>query len=693
MVEIVFGKEMVGSLFQHPLNQRCSPVVCGQHVTTDTGTGIVHTAPGHGMEDYDVWMKEGHSPRSVLSPVDESGHFTKEAGKDLLGLPVLTTGTAAVLEQLSTAGALLHSSPYLHRYPYDWRTKQPIIFRATRQWFATLKELQKASQKALLEVDMVPRNSRNRLQATISSRKEWCISRQRAWGLPIPVFYNIKTDEPLLTDETMAHVQDLVRQHGSQCWWTLSVAELLPPSLRSRAAEYVKGSDTLDVWFNSGSSWHAVLADNNKTGPTQADVYCEGSDQHRGWFQSSLLTAMSMQSVAPYKKLITHGFVLDAKDRKMSKSLGNVVSPADIINGNTKTKQPAYGVDVLRYWVASSDYTSDVRIGNDVVDKVSDALRKVRNTARFLLGNLNDFNAEIDQVPYADLSSVDQYLLSQLAQVQKDVEVAYESHAFNRVPAALAYFVTNELSGLYMEVCKDRLYCDVSDSHARRCAQTVLAHALRILLQCIAPIAVHTAEDIFNHASSQLLLVKDETTPFSIFQCPWTDCPSEWTGDAALHSDWKTFKAIRDKVNILMETARREKHIGSATEVQVKLHLPQQSETLAKMLFRMQAETKFEDLFLCSFASITHGEALEEEQVASVKDKAVTYSEDVTLDIGTVRIVVCKADGHKCPRCWKVSTQVDASEDILCTRCALASGVSALSQAAPSADVLEDSVV
>ncbi|ETV79544.1 isoleucine-tRNA ligase, variant 1 [Aphanomyces astaci] len=567
-VATVWGADLVGSIFSHPLNGQDSIVLLGDHVTTDAGTGVVHTAPAHGQEDYFAWMAhhaQHHSDNTITCLVDEKGCYTAEAGADLAGLFVQTQGTAKVLEQLAQSGALVSVSEITHRFPYDWRTKKPILLRATKQWFAKLDSLHALGHQALDSVNMHPKASRRRLEATLSSRSEWCISRQRAWGVPIPVFYDKDTLEPLLNDTTISHVQKVMLERGgTDAWWTQPLATLLAPGFDP--AQYVKGTDTLDVWFDSGSSWYAVLPKD-----TVADVYLEGSDQHRGWFQSSLLTSLAVQRTAPYKNVITHGFILDERGQKMSKSLGNVLVPHDIIEGHPKKKIPAYGVDTLRYWVASTDYTSQVGIGPSTMVKISDHVRKVRNTARFLLANLNDFDPRVDAVAYDDMTSLDQYMLHLLHELQAQITDGYETFAFNKVQQALAHFIATDLSAFYMEACKDRLYCEAPTDPFRRSAQTVLDAALQTITTAIAPVVCHTAEDIRLHRLAQFTNAMVNDVPGSVFLDGWFSPKPEWH-NAEVVATWEVLRSLRLQVNRTVEQLREQGAIKTTMECNIDVH-------------------------------------------------------------------------------------------------------------------------
>ena len=400
------GSVLEGSKYAHPLYARESEVIAGgDYITTDSGTGLVHTAPGHGQEDYLTGLKYN---LPILSPVNDLGCFTEEAGPQFVGKDVLGEGNTAVIAALQEAGALIREEAYPHKYPYDWRTKKPTIFRATEQWFASVSTFREEALAAIEKVRWIPDVGKNRITAMTESRGDWCISRQRAWGVPIPVFYDKNTNAPLMTPETLAHIEAVFRKEGSDAWWQRDVAELLPEgALRAAADRYTKGTDTMDVWFDSGTSWAGVVKSREELS-YPADLYLEGSDQHRGWFQSSLLTSVASQGVAPYKTVLTHGFVLDEKGYKMSKSLGNVVDPGMIIEGGGNQKEnPAYGADTLRLWVSGVDYSDDVCLGNNIMKQVSEAYRKLRNTLRYLMGSLGDFDPERDSVPLDALPSID----------------------------------------------------------------------------------------------------------------------------------------------------------------------------------------------------------------------------------------------------------------------------------------------
>ena len=557
------GKDLEHSTYQHPLFNRESEIVIGgDYVTTESGTGLVHTAPGHGQEDFAVGQRYG---LPILSPVDAKGNFTKEA-EQFAGLNVLGEGNGAVVEALAKAGSLLKEEPYNHKYPYDWRTKKPTIFRATEQWFASVKGFREEALTAIASVNWIPAQGENRITPMVADRSDWCISRQRSWGVPIPVFYHQETGEVLLNQETITHVQAIIAEKGSDAWWELSVAELLPEKYRSKCESYRKGTDTMDVWFDSGSSWAAVSNQRDEL-RYPADIYLEGSDQHRGWFQSSLLTSVATNNCAPYKTVLTHGFTLDDQGRKMSKSLGNVIDPKIVIEGGkNKQADPPYGADILRLWVSSVDYSSDVPLSKNILKQLSDVYRKIRNTSRFLLGNLHDFDPAEHAVAYEDLPALDQYMLHRITEVFAEITEAFESYQFFRFFQTVQNFCVVDLSNFYLDIAKDRLYISYPDSPRRRSCQTVLAVALENLAVAIAPVLCHLAEDIWQHLPYQ--------TPYqSVFESGWVKLEEQWK-NPELATSWNTLRTIRTEVNKVLEQAREQKMIGSSLEAKVLLYVP-----------------------------------------------------------------------------------------------------------------------
>lgn len=484
------GSQLEGTCYMNPINQELTapcPFLPADHVSDEEGTGLVHTAPAHGYDDYCVGLKHN---LSLSCLVNEEGRYTREAGEQLEGRFVLDNGNQCILESLRETGALVREAPYTHRYPYDWRSKMPVIIRATEQWFASVKSLkEKATSAVINEVTMYPPSSKKRLLPMLDGREDWCISRQRVWGVPLPVFYHRHTGEPLIMEEIISHVRDLVLKHGTDCWWDLPVVQLLPPSLQPTAKDYKKGEDTMDVWFDSGSSWAAVLKDSGCI----ADMYLEGSDQHRGWFQSSLLTSVAVQTRAPYQVVVTHGFVLDKTGDKMSKSVGNVILPEGIIRGKK------LGADVMRLWVATSDYTQDVQLSDLVLEQNRELLQKLRNTCRFMLGNLADFNPRSDSLPYDRLLKLDCYILHLLREYDQTALRAYESLNFSSLFQTLVNFLPTQLSSFYFDIIKDRMYCNSAASMTRKSSQTALYHILRTLVRSVAPVVPHLAEEVSHH--------------------------------------------------------------------------------------------------------------------------------------------------------------------------------------------------
>ncbi len=647
------GKELEHSTYRHPLFDRESPIVVGgDYVTTESGTGLVHTAPGHGQDDYQVGLRYG---LSVFAPVDDNGDFTEEAGP-FAGLNVLGPGNQAVIDALQAAGSLLKEEPYVHKYPYDWRTKKPTIFRATEQWFASVSGFREAALEAIATVKWIPAQGENRITSMVAERSDWCISRQRNWGVPIPVFYDEANGEPLLTEETIAHVQAIFAEKGSDAWWELPVEELLPETYRNNGRSYRKGTDTMDVWFDSGSSWAAVAKQREEL-CYPANMYLEGSDQHRGWFQSSLLTSVAANGVAPYNTVLTHGFVLDEQGRKMSKSMGNVVDPMIVINGGKNQKEePPYGSDVLRLWVSSVDYSSDVLIGKNILKQMSDVYRKIRNTARFLIGNLHDFDPAKDSVAYEDLPELDRYMLHRSCEVFNEITEAFKSFQFFRFFQTVQNFCVVDLSNFYLDIAKDRLYISAPDALRRRSCQTVLRIILENLARAIAPVLSHMAEDIWQFLPY--------ATPYkSVFEAGWVHLEGRWEVEA-LAKSWPALRQIRAEVNRVLEKARAEKMVGSSLEAKLLLYVPDLE--LRQQLQTMNPATSLNGngvdelryLFIVSQVELLDSPAaLEGLQYSSQSD---------ALGIGVV-----KADGEKCDRCWNYSVHVgeSAAHSLLCERC------------------------
>ncbi|MDH6062947.1 isoleucine--tRNA ligase [Umezakia ovalisporum] len=644
------GQILEHTTYRHPLFDRESPVVVGgDYITTESGTGLVHTAPGHGQEDYIVGQRYG---LPILAPVDDNGNFTPEAGA-FAGLNVLGDGNQAVIDALTAAGSLLKEEPYAHKYPYDWRTKKPTIFRATEQWFASVAGFREEALKAIAGVKWIPAQGENRITPMVAERSDWCISRQRCWGVPIPVFYDEATGEALLNEETINHVQAIIAAKGSDAWWGMSVEELLPESYRHNGKSYRKGTDTMDVWFDSGSSWAAVVKQRPEL-RYPPDMYLEGSDQHRGWFQSSLLTSVAVNGIAPYKTVLTHGFVLDEQGRKMSKSVGNVVNPQVVINGGKdQKKEPPYGADVLRLWASSVDYSADVRLGGNIIKQMNDVRGKIRNTARFLLGSLHDFDPEQDAIPLENLPELDRYMLHRIAEVFAEVTAAFESFQFFRFFQTVLNFCVVDLSNFYLDVAKDRLYISAPDAFRRRSCQTVLKIALENLARAMAPVLCHTAEDIWQFIPYQ--------APYkSVFEAGWVQVDEKWR-NSQLAEFWQQVRKLRDDVNKVLEQARVEKKIGSSLEAKILLYIKDEHLLYAVKKLNPDIGNGIDELrylFLTSQVELLHSpEALQ--------------GSKYNLQLDSWGIAVVDAEGQKCDRCWNYSTHVGESVEhpLLCERC------------------------
>ncbi|MEH1925088.1 isoleucine--tRNA ligase [Nostoc sp.] len=647
------GNDLEHTTYRHPLFDRESPIVVGgDYITTESGTGLVHTAPGHGQEDYIVGQRYG---LPILAPVDDNGNFTEEAGQ-FAGLNVLGDGNQAVIDALTAAGSLLKEEAYPHKYPYDWRTKKPTIFRATEQWFASVEGFREEALKAIATVKWIPAQGENRITPMVAERSDWCISRQRAWGVPIPVFYDEATGEPLLNEEIINHVQGIIAKKGSDAWWELSVEELLPESYRQNGKSYRRGTDTMDVWFDSGSSWAAVAQQRSEL-HYPAEIYLEGSDQHRGWFQSSLLTSVAVNDIAPYKTVLTHGFALDEQGRKMSKSEGNVVDPNTIIEGGKNQKvEPAYGADVLRLWVSSVDYSGDVRIGKNIIKQMNDVRGKIRNTARFLLGSLDDFDPEKDAVPFEELPELDRYMLHRITEVFEEVTEAFESFQFFRFFQTVQNFCVVDLSNFYLDVAKDRLYISAPNAFRRRSCQTVLKIAIDNLARAIAPVLSHTAEDIWQYLPYK--------TPYkSVFEAGWIQVEEKWR-NPELAEFWQALRQLRTDVNKVLEQARIEKLIGSSLEAKALIHIPHKQLGDAIKAFNPVKGNGIDELRYLLLTS----------QVELLDCAQGLQGLEYTAQTEDWGIGVVKADGKKCDRCWNYSTHVGESAEhpLICERCVAA---------------------
>jgi isoleucyl-tRNA synthetase len=627
----VKGSELDRAVAKHPLYDRESLVMLGEHVTTEAGTGCVHTAPGHGEDDFIVGQKYG---LDVLCPVDEKGVMTEEAG-EFAGL-FYDQANKPITEKLTEAGALLNLTFITHSYPHDWRTKKPTIFRATAQWFASIKDFRNELLEAIEETKWVPAWGETRLFNMVRDRGDWCISRQRAWGVPIPVFY-AENGEPIITDETIDHISNLFREHGSNIWFEREAKDLLPEGYTHEGSPngiFTKETDIMDVWFDSGSSHQAVLEERDEL-QRPADLYLEGSDQYRGWFNSSLSTSVAVTGKAPYKGVLSHGFALDGEGRKMSKSIGNVVLPSKVMN--------QLGADILRLWVASVDYQSDVRVSDPILKQVSEVYRKIRNTFRFLLGNLDGFNPNTDKVAVQELPEVDRYMLVKLNKLIKQSKLSYENYEFATIYNMVNNFCTQDLSSFYLDYAKDILYCEAPNGKERMAIQTVLYESLVGLSKLVSPILSHTADEVWAFIPG----VTEESVQLTLM-------PEEISIDDAevIEAKWTAFMDVRDNVLKALEEARNQKVIGKSLNAKVMVYVNEETKNLLDGI-----KESFEQLFIVSEFEIAG-------DVASAPTEAVKLED--------IAILVTKAEGETCERCWNVSKEVGQVEDhpTLCPRCA-----------------------
>ncbi|WP_341357855.1 isoleucine--tRNA ligase [Rossellomorea sp. y25] len=627
----VKGAELEHIVAKHPLYDRDSLVVLGEHVTTDSGTGCVHTAPGHGEDDFLVGKKYG---LDVLCPVDDKGVMTSEA-PGFEGL-FYDKANKPITEKLQETGALLKLNFITHSYPHDWRTKKPVIFRATAQWFASIDKFRKELLEAVNETKWVPAWGETRLYNMVRDRGDWCISRQRAWGVPIPVFY-AENGQEIITDETIDHVSKLFREHGSNIWFEKEAKDLLPEGFSHEGSpngKFTKEQDIMDVWFDSGSSHQAVLEERDDL-KRPADLYLEGSDQYRGWFNSSLTTSVAVTGKAPYKGVLSHGFALDGDGRKMSKSLGNVVVPEKVM------KQ--LGADILRLWVASVDYQADVRVSDPILKQVAEVYRKIRNTYRFLLGNLSDFDPSTNAVSFDQLREVDQFMLVKLNDLVKNVRNSYDKYEFASIYHAVNNFCTLDLSSFYLDFAKDVLYIESENHEERRAIQTVLYESLIALTKLMSPILSHTADEVWAHIPG----VEGESVQL-------TDMPEvqEVRNADELKKKWNAFLELRDDVLKALEEARNQKMIGKSLTAKVTLYVNDETKALLGSI-----KEDLKQLFIVSAFEI---------------GGAVNEAPEHALSLGEINIVVEKAQGETCDRCWIVTPTVGKDKDhpTLCTRCA-----------------------
>jgi isoleucyl-tRNA synthetase len=625
--ETVLGSELELMQYQHPFLDRKGLVILGDHVTLEGGTGCVHTAPGHGVEDFEVCVN--HYPQvPVVVPVDDAGRLTAEAGEKFAGLKVWDANKV-ILEHIKKSGHLMGVQHITHQYPHCWRCHHPIIFRATEQWFCSIDAFKEDVYKAIDSVHWQPAWGHDRMAGMVRDRSDWCISRQRVWGVPIPVFYCKKCGKYHITDASIKAVSDLFRKEGSDAWYKYDANDILPKTevCECGASDWEKDPDIMDVWFDSGSTWSAVCRERPEL-RWPVDMYMEGADQFRGWFQSSLLTSVATQGVAPYREVLCHGWVVDAQGKQMHKSAGNGMEPSEIIRD--------YGADIIRLWVASSDYTVDVRAGKEIFRQLSEAYRKMRNTARFMLGNISDFDPAKDMVDDDQLFEIDRWALEACNKLTATMRDAYEHYDFSRAYHALYNFCVIDMSNFYMDVIKDRLYC--ADDHARRCAQTALYRILVDFTKLLAPILCFTSQEIWSYIPKL-----DGMKDYVVFeQMP----EAKAAADEAFEAKWDRIMAIRDDVKKVLEQARADKVIGSALEAGLTLYC---SKEVYDFLNAIPMD-ELADLFIVSHVDLVEGEG-------GVKGL-----------VEGLGVSAAHAAGNKCLRCWKYETTV--GEDGLCPRCA-----------------------
>jgi isoleucyl-tRNA synthetase len=626
----VKGRDLAGLHYAQPVHEGMTGVIItGDHVELTTGTGAVHTAPGHGEDDYLVGMKFG---LPMPMPVDDNGVFD-QGGGPFAGLAI-DDANPVIVKWLAEKGILLASGKVSHSYPHCWRCKQPVIFRATDQWFVSMDKthLREAALREIGKVEWIPGWAINRLSSMVADRPDWCISRQRAWGVPIPVFECVACGETVATPATFSAVEELFATEGADAWFTKQPSEYLPAGVacpQCGGTEVKPETDILDVWFESGVSHTSVLETRDELS-RPATMYLEGSDQHRGWFQSSLLTSVGAYDVAPFDKVLTHGFIVDGDGRKMSKSIGNVVSPIDVIKKS--------GADIVRLWVASADYSQDVSISDEILDRTSEAYRRIRNTFRFLLSNLNDFDPSADEVAWADMPELDRFALIGLADVLAEVTTEYDTWRFHAVYRKLYEYV-GDLSSVYLDVLKDRLYADAPDSLSRRSAQTVLAKITSVLVRVLAPVLSFTCEEVWRFMPEALR----DAESVHLSDWPVLDLPAEQT--AALRADYEIVLEVREAVTKALEEARNAKTIGKSQEATVIVTAP--AATVG--VLEARNDGALAELFIVAEVRVVAGDE--------------------------IAVAIEPAAGEKCPRCWNLrELGVDAQHPEVCGRCATVLG-------------------
>ncbi len=633
VVKTFQGSELEGMKCAHPFLPRQSQVILGDHVTLEAGTGCVHTAPGHGVEDYIACQKYPEIP--IVVPVDAKGYLTKEAG-EFEGV-FFEDANAKIIEKLKSTNHLLAVEEIIHQYPHCWRCGKPILFRATEQWFASVDAFKDLAVDCIHKVKWLPAWGEDRIVNMVRDRHDWCISRQRTWGVPIPIFYCKDCGKPIINDETIQKISAVFREHGADAWWGMETKDLIPEGLTCECGchEFTQEKDIMDVWFDSGSS-HLAVCDQRPELKWPADIYLEGNDQYRGWFQSSLLTSVATRGEAPYKTVITHGFVIDENAQKMSKSKGNALSPLKICD--------KMGADILRLWVVASDYKSDIKISDNVLKQLTDGYKKIRNTCRYILSNISDFDPKTDMVAYGDMTELDKWALYKLNRLVEKAQSAYDNYEYHTLYHAAHNFCVLDMSSFYMDILKDRLYAEKADGVLRRSAQTALYIILDTLVRLLAPVISFTAEEIWTFMPHTA-----DHDPKSVF---FNDMPvvnTEWE-DKALADKWDEIALVRNDVLKALETARVDKLIGKSLEADVTVYAKGHV---------LETLTAMKDVLATVF--ITSGACVKEESEAS----------ENAMSGEVVKVTVAKDSHKQCERCWIYSETVgqDPKHETLCKRC------------------------
>jgi len=631
------GSALEGLNCTHPLYNRASRIILAPFVTLDTGTGCVHIAPGHGQEDYEIGLKYNID---VYAPLDDRGVFTDDV--EFFKGKFAFDANEDVIRKLDEVGALMASETMEHSYPHCWRCKEPVLYRATYQWFISMEKtrLREQAMKAIDTVKWIPKWGRDRIYGMIEHRPDWCISRQRSWGVPITAMRCAKCDEIVAPPELFEKAATLFAEHGADIWFGADVEELAPEGLQCPScgsSSLVKESDILDVWFDSGVSWAAVC-ETRKRLVSPCQLYLEGSDQHRGWFHSALLTSVGARDRAPYYGVLTHGFVVDGDGKKMSKSLGNVIQPQELIK--------KFGADILRLWVSAEDYRDDIRISPEILDRLSEAYRRIRNTCRFLLGNLSGFDREKHSVPTDEMTALDRFALDRLNQVIARVSGAYENFEFHVVFHTLHNYCSVDLSSLYLDILKDRLYCERTDGHLRRSAQTALHHILSSLIRLMAPILDFTAEEVWSRFD-------ENGEPSSVHLASFPEPVPGVELAPEERARWEKMLALRQTVSKALEESRAAKAIGSSLEAKVRINAP---DTIADAVSQTHDPEGF---FIVS-------------QLEIASTGTAPSEEDSEGGLAGVQVEISRAEGRKCPRCWNWRDDVGSYEDYpdVCARCA-----------------------